>query len=125
MSIAFRSKVLFAAGAVAVLGLLAAAPSQSVPVRKSSPTIGARVSVMDNYFEPRSATIEKGEAVRWNWKGDNRHNVVFTKVPAAALKKNARSRVEGGATRALTAAGTYHYACSLYDGMEGMVNVDD
>ncbi len=103
--------------------LLAPITSQSLTVRKARPAIGARVAVVDNYFEPRSVTIDRGEAVKWRWKGANRHNIVFTKVPARARKKKARSRVRGRITRALRHSGTYRYRCTLYDGMQGTIKV--
>ncbi len=122
---AFRhsASCLVVAAAVGATALLAPVASQSMTVRGARPAIGARVAVMDNYFEPRSITIDRGKAVKWRWKGANRHNVIFTKVPARVRKKKVRSRVRGRIIRALRASGTYRYHCTLYDGMQGTIKV--
>jgi plastocyanin len=82
-----------------------------------------RVEVHDNFFDARSVTIDRGESVRWAWKGDNKHNVVFKKIPKGASKRRIKSRNSGQATRTFTVSGNYRYVCMLYDGMEGAVTV--
>lgn len=91
--------------------------------RKAAAQVTARVEVKDNYFDPRSVTVERGEAVKWTWGSVSRHNVVFTKTPAGATRKNVKARRSGGVTRAFNVAGNYRYVCTLYDGMQGGVKV--
>ena len=61
--------------------------------------------------------------MRWAWKGDGRHNVVFKKVPAGASKRRIKTRSDGQVSRTFTVAGNYRYVCTLYDGMEGAITV--
>jgi plastocyanin len=124
--LAFRRQLLGASAlALVIAASLAVAARSESSSGQSGPTIGARVSAMDNYFNPRSVTIEQGEAVKWVWKGDGKHNVVFNKVPSGASKNNVRGRTKGSAVRTLNTVGTYHYECTLYDGMQGTVTVQD
>src|SRR4051794_27091694 len=55
----------------------------------------ATVFVKDNYFEPRSTEVLEGGRVVWKWRGQNRHNIRFTKVPEGAARKGATLRAEG------------------------------
>jgi plastocyanin len=83
----------------------------------------SRVLVKDNYFEPRSAEIVEGGHVVWKWRGENRHNVRFTKVPKGAARKGAKTRSEGQWKRAFFKPGVYRYVCRLWSGMRGSVTV--
>ncbi|MEX0993524.1 MAG: plastocyanin/azurin family copper-binding protein [Solirubrobacterales bacterium] len=103
--------------------VLAAGPAGSSASRTASASVGARISVMDNYFDPRSVTVERGEAVRWTWGGASRHNVVFTKATGGATRKNVKARRSGNASRTFSVTGTYRYVCTLYEGMQGGVKV--
>ena len=79
--------------------------------------------VKDNFFSPRSLTIEPGETVKWSWRGDNRHNVVFTKVPEGASKRSSKTRRQGGWMRSFHKEGQYKYVCTHFAGMRGSVTV--
>jgi len=83
----------------------------------------ARVLVKDNYFEPRSVEVLEGGVVTWKWRGQNRHNVRFTKVPAGASRKGARTRDEGRWRRTFKREGVYRDVCRLWSGMRGSVSV--
>jgi plastocyanin len=107
---------------VAIATAACATVSFAAPVGKSPDPV-TRVEVHDNFFDPRSVTIDRGETVRWAWKGDNKHNVVFKKIPAGASKRRIKSRSSGHASRTFTVPGNYQYVCLLYDGMEGIVTV--
>jgi plastocyanin len=82
-----------------------------------------RVLVKDNFFSPRSLTIKPAETVKWSWRGDNRHNVVFTKVPKGASRRSSKTRREGGWMRSFHKEGQYKYVCTLFAGMRGSVTV--
>ena len=108
--------------------LIAVAAAIVVPVLAgvSSSVAGdkrATVRVMDNFFDPRSITVENGTRVTFVWKGENRHNVRFTKVPAGARKKGARTRRDGDWSRRFHKPGLYRYICTLFDGMRGTITV--
>jgi plastocyanin len=81
------------------------------------------VRVMDNFFDPRSTTIDKGAKVTFVWKGTSKHNVRFTKVPAGASKKSSRTRRKGDWSRRFWKPGLYRYVCTLFDGMRGTITV--
>ena len=110
-----------AALAVMLSGALAAAPA--LGDRNVSQSITKRVVVMDNFFEPRLINIHKGDRVVWVWKGDNSHNVTFTKVPRTASKKGADTRREGRWSRKFKKRGFYKYVCTIHSGQRGSIEV--
>jgi plastocyanin len=114
--------------------LLTAATAAIFAAVLASAPVGARtglaagdkrttVRVMDNFFDPRSATIDKGAKVTFVWKGTSRHNVRFTKVPQGASKKSSRTRRKGDWSRRFWKPGLYRYVCTLFDGMRGTITV--
>ena len=82
-----------------------------------------KVRVMDNFFDPRSTTVPQDRKVKFLWKGSNRHNVRFTKVPAGASKKGSKIKREGQWTRRFGKPGLYKYVCTLFSGMRGTITV--
>jgi plastocyanin len=117
-----RSRLRSAAAIAVIVTAAGTTAAVAAPARKSTDPV-TRVEVHDNFFDSRSVTIDRGETVRWAWKGDNRHNVVFTKTPAGASKRRIKGRSGGQAARSFTVVGNYRYVCMLYDGMEGTVTV--
>jgi plastocyanin len=107
-----------AAGLSAIVALVLAGASMSAAGEKH-----ATVRVMDNFFDPRSATIERGTRVTFVWKGTSRHNVRFTKVPAGASDKGSRTRRKGDWSRRFWKPGLYRYVCTIFDGMRGTITV--
>ena len=83
----------------------------------------ARVYVKDNYFEPRSTEVLEDGQVIWKWRGENRHNIRFTKVPAGAARKGASLRASGKWKRTFRRPGVYRYVCKVWSGMRGTVTV--
>jgi plastocyanin len=90
--------------------------TQEVPDR-------ARVLVKDNFFEPRSTEILDEGHVVWRWRGENRHNIRFTKVPEGAARKGAAIRTRGKWKRKFHRPGVYRYVCKVWSGMRGSVTV--
>jgi plastocyanin len=105
-------------GGVQAFGLPAGGvtKSQDVPAK-------ARVIVNDNYFEPRSTEVLERGVVRWKWRGENRHNIRFTKVPRGAPRKGASTRSAGRWKRTFRRPGVYRYVCKVWSGMRGTVTV--
>jgi plastocyanin len=85
--------------------------------------VDERVFVRDNFFDHRSVTVAKGDTVKWIWRGDNRHNVTFVKVPPKAKKRSSPTRVQGSWKRTFRKVGRYKYVCTLFAGMQGQINV--
>ncbi len=112
------------AALVAFLALQATTLGQ--PARGTAaqdPPAKARVSVRDNYFEPRSTEVPEGGQVTWRWRGENRHSIRFTKVPEGAARKGASTRVEGRWKRKFHRPGVYRYVCRVWSGMRGSISV--
>jgi plastocyanin len=112
-----------------VLGLLTLAPpgagetAPAGPGAEQAADKRARVAVHDNFFDPRSVHVKEGGKVIWTWKGANRHNVRFTKVPRGARRRGSPTRTEGRWRRYFGIPGTYRYVCRIYAGMRGSVTV--
>jgi plastocyanin len=111
---------LAAAAAATLAAGVVAAPAGSAPTAEIA---RERVSVEDNYFDPRSVTVHRGEVVRWAWHGENRHNVTFVKVPHGASRRGATTRRDGHWRRRFWRPGAYRYVCTLHAGMTGSVLV--
>ena len=80
--------------------------------------------VKDNYFEPRSTEVLEGGQVLWKWRGENRHSIRFTKVPAGRSPQGrgaARRRASGSGRS--QRPGVYRYVCKVWSGMRGSVTV--
>jgi plastocyanin len=81
------------------------------------------VTVGDDFFSPRSVTIQQGDTVVWTWaSGADDHNVRST-TPCCVLNS---STMNAPATYQYTfnqPPGTYSYRCSLHSGMTGSVVV--
>jgi plastocyanin len=112
-----------AALAVALLTFALVAPAPGLQ-RPPSKIANARVAVKDNFFSARSLTIHQGDTVKWVWRGQNRHNVTFTRVPEGAVRRGSRSRRQGRWFRTFHKPGQYRYVCTLFAGMRGAITVE-
>ena len=119
-----------ALGAVATSGLLLlAAPGLGVPASRLAGAVATpspkytRINVEDNFFDPRSTGVPQNGRVIWMWKGTNRHNIAFTKVPPGASRKGASVRTDGRWKRTFNVPGLYRYVCRYYAGMRGTLTV--
>jgi plastocyanin len=93
--------------AVAVLAIPAFAATRSVCIR-------------DDYFSPRSVTINKGSTIRWVWRGHSRHNVAVSSGPVhfrSGLHRTGTYRHRFGRR------GTYRIVCTVHTGMRMTVRV--
>jgi plastocyanin len=112
-----------AAVTAALAALVAATPTSG---GAAEPRLAdAKVVVRDNFFSPRSLMINPGDTVKWVWKGDNRHNVTFVKVPLGATKRSAHTRRRGRWFRTFRRPGQYKYVCTLFAGMRGSITVEE
>ena len=73
------------------------------------------VKVGDNYFVRSSGvptvTVKKNDTVRWNFAGDNPHNV---KVKSGPVKFTSPTKESGTYRKKMTRAGTYVLYCTLH-----------
>ena len=98
-------------------------PGRDAAAAQDAPPAKAKVLVKDNFFDPRSTQVVEGGRVTWYWRDMNRHNIAFTKVPAGASRRGARTRSEGRWKRTFHKPGVYRYVCRLWAGMRGTVTV--
>jgi plastocyanin len=117
----FQGAALVAASIGAVLAAAPALGDAQTPAASNASV--KKVNVMDNFFEPRYLEIHKRDRVVWVWKGDNSHNIVFTKVPKQASKKGAQSRRQGRWSRKFKRRGLYKYVCTIHSGQRGSIEV--
>jgi plastocyanin len=119
--------VLAAASATVVGLVLVSVPVIARTGGGSAATTGgqkhAKVRVMDNFFDPRSVGVAQDEKVTFVWKGTNRHNVRFTKVPEGASRKGSKTKRDGRWSRRFSKPGLYRYVCSFFSGMRGTITV--
>jgi plastocyanin len=118
-----RRRALAAATIVGTLALTLGAGATPAD-EEASQALRKRVLVKDNFFEPRSVNIRRGDRVTWIWRGENEHNVTFVKVPKGAGKKGAETRVTGRWTRRFRKRGLYKYICTIHAGMRGTIDVE-
>ena len=96
--------------------------SASTAVTVTPPTREGQVTVGDNFFQPATVTVIRdasGAVVRWNWSGQNPHNVTFD-----AGAPNSATQTSGTFSRTFTAAGSFTYFCTVHGrSMSGTVVV--
>ena len=119
-----RKQLIFAPLAIAALVAVPAAATPKPSDDVASNAARERVAIRDNFFDPRSVSIEEGDKVTWSWRGDNSHNVTFTKVPRGASKRSADTRDEGRWARSFRKRGLYKYICTIHAGQRGSVHVE-
>jgi plastocyanin len=93
---------------------LALAGALAVPALAATKTITLR----DNVFSPKAASVAKGTTVRFVWKGKQSHNVFLTSGPPAAVKFHSPVKTRGSYSKTLTRSGTYRIVCQLHPGMK-------
>jgi plastocyanin len=119
-----RIAAVLVAAALGALGIAFGTPVAGGDVAASeTPPAKPKILVKDNYFEPRSVVVAEDTHVGWKWKGENRHNIRFTKVPRGTSRKGAKTRTEGYWKRTFRKPGTYRYVCKHWAGMRGTVTV--
>jgi plastocyanin len=115
-----------AASALAIFSIVGATAIANDGDRGAS-TSASTVSVRDNRFSPKSKTVADNTRVVWKWRGDNDHDVKFTKVPRGASKRGSRIKTSGEFGRTFSMSGTYRYICSVHidsDNMRGTLKVE-
>ena len=80
----------------------------------------ASVKARDNFFAPKTITVQRGTRVRWVNRGDNSHTTTSrTGLWDKPLPPG------GSASRVFRRAGVFRYICSIHfsEGMRGKVVV--
>ena len=93
---------------VLVAGLLGPAAAPALAATKT-------VKIGDNWFvKPRgvpTVSIQQGDKVRWQWRGDSLHNV---KVSSGPARFGSPSKTSGSYTRGFAKTGTYTLICTVH-----------
>lgn len=79
------------------------------------------VSVKDDFFSKKNIRANKGDTVRFVWRGDSPHNVRFARK--SGRPKNCGLRTSGSCRRTFKKTGLFKYVCTIHDGMRGSVRV--
>ena len=111
--------------ATGVVGAVYVAPAVGGDDATSART--KSVSVDDDFFRPKRATIVSGDRVRWVWRGEGDHNVRFRKVPRGVSRRpGAETDDKGTFSRKFRKRGRYSYVCTIHEdlGMTGSVKVE-
>jgi plastocyanin len=107
-------KLFALAVAIAIVGVFAAA---AIAKTKS-------VEVDDNYFVKKtgshSVSVKRGDTVKWEWEGDNPHNVTVTSGPT---KFKSKTQSSGTYSKKVTKKGTYKIVCTVHSGMRMTLRV--
>jgi plastocyanin len=74
------------------------------------------VSVKDNFFSPKTASIKKGSTVKWTWAGRAPHNVTFKSTKSKTITK-------GTFSLKFNNKGSFSYRCTIHPGMTGTIKV--
>jgi plastocyanin len=109
-------------GVVALLLALAVgvAATSAAPDKRGSKT----VKVDDDFFSPNSLSVSKGTKVKWNWVGNDKHNVVKTKGPGGDFS-SPTTRAQGvNLQHKFSKAGNYKIVCTIHDDMTMTVKVN-
>ena len=112
-----------AIAAVTLLGL-AAAPLAATTAAGAATT--KQVSVKDSFFSARKLTVNRGDTVRWVWRGSLGHDVFFKSKSAQPRSKEMQRTMTSGSYRlTFKRAGTYSYICTVHvgDRMKGTIVV--
>lgn len=107
---------------VAVFAAACSSGSSSATAPGTQPPPGgstsASIAVGNNFFQPSATTVAVGSTVTWTWAGGVSHNVTFDDGPASPTQSS------GTYQRMFTAAGTYHYHCTIHGmAMSGTITV--
>jgi plastocyanin len=69
------------------------------------------VKLKDNFFKPDEVTIDKGDKVRWLWRGSDLHNVAIKKPGRNAIARASEFQVDGKFTHRFRKVGTWRILC--------------
>ncbi len=102
---------------IAVLGSAVAFAPASGAATSTTKT----VTIGDNFFSPRKATVKVGTTIRWRWPADggDSHDVKLKSGPKRATRFHSEAAASGYVyKRKLTVPGTYYIICTLHEEMK-------
>jgi plastocyanin len=99
--------------ALAAIALAAILMATALAAGRGSRT----VDVGDNFFKPASMKIQKGTTVKFNWVGNEEHDVVKVKGPGPFFQSGP---IQGSGVQyrhRFRKRGAYKLICSIHQGM--------
>lgn len=81
------------------------------------------VTIQDFSFTPSNIPITVNSIVKWTNNGPSIHTVTSTTVPTNGSFNSGNLAAAASVCYQFTAAGTYHYECSIHTSMTGTVVV--
>ena len=103
----------------AVLVLCLAALTAGAGARAS-----ATIKVGDDFFSPDKKTVAKGTKVKFNWIGDDKHDIVKASGPGGSFDSG---ELEGSGVlfkHKFKKAGTYKIICTIHEDMKLKLRVE-
>ena len=90
-------------------------------IAQPAPTVTVKLG--DFFFKPSHKTVRRGTKVRFEWIGNNPHNVVKTRGPGGRLRSRITSKRGVNFVRRFTKRGTYRLICTLHPWMKMRLRV--
>jgi plastocyanin len=89
---------------------------------------GKTIKVGDNYYSPKTLTVDRGTTVTWRWPGFDEagdvHDVKLKTGPKGVKKFASESAsTDYSFKRKLTVSGTYKLVCTLHEEMTMTIKV--
>ena len=108
----------------AALLVVGVAPAQGFTAAAAKKT----VEVGDNYYSPKTLTVNRGTTVTWKWPGFDEagdvHDVKLKSGPKGVKKfQSEAASTEYSFKRKLTVSGTYKLVCTLHEEMTQTIKV--
>ena len=72
------------------------------------------VKVKDDFFKPDEVTIDKGDSVRWLWRGDDEHNVAIKKPGSRKVVRRSALKTDGKFVHQFGTVGTWRVLCEVH-----------
>jgi plastocyanin len=72
------------------------------------------VKVKDDFFKPDEVTIDKGDQVRWLWRGDDEHNVAIKKPGSRRVARRSALKTDGKFVHQFGKVGTWRVLCEVH-----------
>lgn len=85
-------------------------------VAQPAPTVTVKLG--DFFFKPSHKTVRRGTKVRFEWIGNNPHNVVKTRGPGGPFRSRTTGKRGVNFVKRFTKRGTYRLICTLHPWMQ-------
>ncbi len=72
------------------------------------------VKVKDDFFKPDRVAIDKGDRVKWVWRGDNPHNVAIKKPDSRRVARRSAIKTDGRFRHKFRRVGTWRILCEVH-----------